>query len=124
MTRAIRLLIVDDDAEDVAITQKLLRSDEQNRFDITCVQTWAAALTALKGPFDVCLVDHHLGADTGLELIIQAIAHGFGGPMILLTGRGDHDLDLLAIKSGAADYLVKDELSAQLLKRVIRHCIE
>ncbi|MEO6600878.1 MAG: response regulator [Polyangiaceae bacterium] len=121
---SIRLLIVDDDPEDFVITKRLLRDNDRSTFEITWVQSSAAAIEALQSPFDVCLVDYHLGADTGLVLIAQAIDQGFRGPMILLTGRGDRDLDLVAIKAGAADYLHKDELSAQLMERVIRHCIE
>jgi len=88
------------------------------------VRTYDAALAALKTPYDACLVDYRLGADSGLELIEKAIAAGYSGPMILLTGQGDHDLDVEAMKAGAADYLSKDQITPQLIERVIRHAIE
>src|SRR5688572_31707594 len=34
---------------------------------------------------------------------------GVGAPLILLTGQGDGDIDLAAMKEGAADYLVKGD---------------
>jgi two-component system cell cycle sensor histidine kinase/response regulator CckA len=44
--------------------------------------------------------------------------------MILLTGQGDHEIDLEAMKAGAADYLIKGQLSANTLERAIRYAIE
>jgi len=44
--------------------------------------------------------------------------------MILLTGQGDHELDIKAIKTGASDYLIKSEINADLLERSIRYSIE
>ncbi|HIK12987.1 MAG TPA: GAF domain-containing protein [Oscillatoriaceae cyanobacterium M33_DOE_052] len=45
-------------------------------------------------------------------------------PMIMLTGVGDRDVDTKAIQAGASDYLVKSQLTPQLLERSIRHSIE
>ena len=121
---AIRVLQVEDDEEDYLLTRKLLIGNGQTSFQVTWVRTYDAALTALKTPYDVCLVDYRLGAESGLALIEQAIAEGYLGPMILLTGQGDHDVDVEAMKAGAADYLAKDQITPQLMERVIRHSIE
>jgi len=45
-------------------------------------------------------------------------------PLILLTGQGDGDIDLLAMRAGAADYLVKGQIDAPLLERSIRYSLE
>jgi two-component system cell cycle sensor histidine kinase/response regulator CckA len=121
-TAPLRVLIVDDDEEDYLLTRRLLRSN--SRPTLKWVQTYDAALEALRAPYDVCLVDYRLGAHSGLTLIERAIAGGFRGPMILLTGQGDHAVDVEAMKAGAADYLVKDQITPQLMERVIRHSIE
>jgi signal transduction histidine kinase len=120
----IRVLLVEDDAEDYLLTQKVLNDNGRANFEITWVKSYDAAISELHAPYDVCLVDYHLGAESGLTLIEKAIAEGFCGPMILLTGAGDHDIDVEAMKVGAADYLVKDQITPQLMERVIRHSIE
>ena len=120
----IRVLLVEDDEEDYLLTGKLLRDDGRAKFEVKWARSYGAALEELKTPYDVCLVDYRLGADNGLALIERAIADGFLGPMIVLTGRGDHDVDVEAMNAGAADYLVKDQLTPQLMERVIRHSIE
>ncbi len=122
-TSPTRLLLVEDDEEDCFLTRKLLRENGRTEFDVTWVRSYDAALQELGTPYDVVLVDHRLGADTGVSLIEQASAQGFQGPMILLTGRGDHEVDVQAMKAGAADYLVKDQLTPQLIERVIRYAI-
>jgi two-component system cell cycle sensor histidine kinase/response regulator CckA len=120
----VRVLLVEDDEDDFLLTGKLLKKSERTAFDVTWVISSAAALKELRNQYDACLVDYHLGADTGLLFIANAIAQGFSGPLILLTGRGDHDIDVEVMKAGAADYLVKDEMTAPLLERVIRHAVE
>jgi hypothetical protein len=41
------------------------------------------------------------------------------GTAILMTGEGDQDLDSTAAKAGAANHLIKGELTAALLERSI-----
>ncbi|MBA3499503.1 MAG: PAS domain S-box protein, partial [Deltaproteobacteria bacterium] len=121
---SLQLLLVEDDEEDYLLTRKLLRDHEGASFVVTWVRTYEEAVVELEKPYDVCLVDYRLGARTGLELITAGVARGFKAPMILLTGRGDHEVDVMAMRLGAADYLVKDQITSQLLERVIRHSIE
>lgn len=54
----------------------------------------------------------------------KAMASGCQSPVILLTGMGEHQVDLAAMKAGAADYLVKSRLDANQLERSIRFAIE
>jgi len=44
-------------------------------------------------------------------------------PVIVLTGQGDRDVDVEAARAGAADYLVKGEVSPALLERAIRYAM-
>ena len=45
-------------------------------------------------------------------------------PCILLTGQGDHDVDMQAMAAGAQDYLVKGKIDAPLLERCVRYALE
>ncbi len=44
--------------------------------------------------------------------------------LILMTGQGDKDIDLEAMKAGASDYLIKGQIDVNLLERSIRYAIE
>jgi two-component system, cell cycle sensor histidine kinase and response regulator CckA len=120
----IRVLLVEDDEDDYRLTRKVLSGSRLATFDVTWVRNYDTALEQLRTPYDVCLLDYRLGAHTGLEVIEAAIADGSHVPIILLTGRGDREVDVEAMKAGAADYLVKDEITPQLIERVIRHAME
>ena len=87
--------------------------------------TYDAALEAIAcNQHDVYLVDYRLGEQDGLALLCKAIANGCKAPIIMLTGQGDHEVDIAAMKAGAADYLVKGQIDPPLLDRSIRYAIE
>src|SRR5205823_5004967 len=60
----------------------------------------------------------------GLDLLAEARRRGCGGPVILLTGQNDWEVDLAAMESGAADFLEKGRLDATLLERSIRYTLQ
>lgn len=121
----IRVLIIEDDEDDYIITRGLFAEIEPHKFNLDWVNTYDAALKAISHKHhDVYLVDYRLGINTGLDLIQTAIATGCQAPMILLTGQGDLDIDIAAMKAGVADYLVKGRIDALLLERSIRYAIE
>jgi two-component system cell cycle sensor histidine kinase/response regulator CckA len=125
MTNPIRVLLVDDDPDYHLITRDLLSDIQEARFDLTAVTTYDEAAQAISShQHDVCLIDYRLGARDGLELIREAMAQGCRAPLILMTGQGDHDVDVQAMRAGAADYLVKGEIDAGTLEHSIRYSME
>jgi PAS domain S-box-containing protein len=57
--------------------------------------------------YDVLLLDHRLQGLNALEVMKELIPHHLGIPMILVTGHGDEEVAVQALKLGAADYVVK-----------------
>ncbi len=124
----VRLLLVDDDEDELLILRSLLRQSRQTPGALQFSVEWASDVeTALshiaRADHDVYLIDYRLGAHTGLELIERAVAAGCEAPLILLTGQDDPRVDTDAMRVGATDYLVKDGLSAALLERTLRYAI-
>jgi PAS domain S-box-containing protein len=120
-----RILLVDDDRDEQLIVSDLLRSLRVDAFDLTWKATYAEGLEALlSSRFDVCLVDYRLGERTGLDLLDAAAAACCPTPIVLLTGVGDHEVDMMATTRGAADYLVKGKMTPELLERSIRYAVE
>ncbi len=123
--KSVRVLLVDDDEDDYLITRDYLLENDRNAYQLTWLSHYDKALVAMQSQsFDVCLVDYRLGAHTGLELLRAATQHGFTAPFILLTGQGDRDTDYEAMQAGAADYLVKSQLTAAVLERSIRYAMK
>jgi two-component system cell cycle sensor histidine kinase/response regulator CckA len=120
-----RVLLVEDDEDDYIITRDLFREMPCQNFTLEWVNTFEKGLeTMVLNQHDVCLVDYRLGAHNGIDLLRAAIAKGCQSPVILLTGAGEHEIDLQAMQAGAADYLVKTELQSNALERSIRYAMQ
>lgn len=122
--RTVKVLLVDDDEDDYTLTRDWL-AESPTTFDLEWVATYNAALERIEhNQYDVYLFDYRLGEHNGLELLREAVAYGCQGPIILLTGQGDQEVDMEAMKAGAADYLDKSQISSPWLERSIRYALE
>lgn len=121
----VRVLLVEDDEDDFILTRSLLREIQRQRYDVDWQKTFADGLAAaVCNHHEVCLFDYRLGARNGIDLLTAAREQGCNLPIILLTGQGEHEIDLKAMKAGADDYLVKGRLDSGMLERAIRYAIE
>ena len=121
----IRVLWVGDDGDEFIRIRSALASIPGVRFEVTWAASYPDGLDNIKQRrHDVCLIDDRLGAHEGLEFLRVAITCGARVPLILLTRQGDHALHMAAIRTGAADYLVKGHLTASSLGRSIWHALE
>ena len=107
------------------LTRELLAEAFGGAFELEWVRSWDQALAVIaKARHDIYLVDYRLGERNGLELVREAVELGSAAPFIVLTGQGNREIDLEAMRAGAADYLAKGEMTAPLLDRAIRYAIE
>jgi two-component sensor histidine kinase/FixJ family two-component response regulator len=121
----VRVLLVEDDADDYTLTRDMLSESDGKRFHLDWVATYDAALEQIRRQeHDVYLLDYRLGERNGLELLREAVRLGARAPMILITGQDDRTVDMEAMRAGAADYVIKEHLDAPLLERSIRYAIE
>jgi two-component system, cell cycle sensor histidine kinase and response regulator CckA len=129
----IRVLLVDDDEDDYILTRDWFSEFQVAGCELSWIDNYEAAQNVMlsgnrfanaENQHDIYLVDYRLGIHSGLELLRQAVAKGCSSPIILLTGQGDREIDIEAMKAGAADYLEKSQLTAPLLERSIRYALE
>ncbi|MBE9200966.1 MULTISPECIES: hybrid sensor histidine kinase/response regulator [unclassified Nodularia (in: cyanobacteria)] len=121
----IKVLLVDDDEDDYILTRDWFREFQVAGCELSWRDSYETGKDAIAHQnHDLYLVDYRLGMNSGLELLREAIANGCSSPIILLTGQGDREIDLEAMKAGAADYLEKSQLTAPLLERSIRYAME
>lgn len=124
--KSIRILLVEDDEDDYLIIRECLTElrDHVN-YELDWVQTYQEGLTQIQlANHNIYLIDHYLGAGSGLDLLSEAIKAGCQAPIIMVTGQSDRAIDQAALIAGATDYLVKDKLDGQLLERSIRYALE
>ena len=125
MSDITRILLVDDDEDEYYIILDLLHKISDQKYNLLWESTYSGGIKNLSGGgYDVCLLDYRLGTRTGLEFLDEAVKSGYPTPIIMLTGQGGYKIDLQAMKKGAADFIVKDEITPSLLERTIRYSVE
>ncbi len=121
----IRVLLVEDDEDDCFLVKELLQDIKSRVHKLDWANNYASALGIMPAnKHDVCLVDYRLGAHNGVDLLKAAVAKGCTAPIIILTGMGEAEVDIAAMKAGAADYLVKGRIDSNQLERSIRYAVE
>jgi PAS domain S-box-containing protein len=121
----VKVLLVDDDEDDYIITRDLISGIRESAYQLDWINNYDDALSAVqRREHCICLMDYRLGGQTGLELLRETQSFPGRPPIILLTGQGDHEIDMEAMQAGAADYLVKGQLTSDKLERAIRYAIE
>ena len=63
-------------------------------------------------------------SEMGLTFSMRPLGREYRVPIIFLTGQGNLEVDMEAMKAGAADFLAKGEINGPLLDRSIRYAIE
>ncbi len=118
------VLLIEDDEDDYLLTRDTLSQARGEKFTLSWASSYAKGQQMLREKtFDAILTDYRLGVHTGLDLIGEATALGVRAPIIFLTGRGNYEIDVEAMNSGAADYMAKSEVTPRLLERAIRYAI-
>ncbi len=124
-TKPITVLVVEDDADDAVLIQRYLSNALKVPFQMKHADRLSKGLEYLQGGgFDVVLLDLGLPDGHGLGSFEMAHARAPHVPIIVLTGHNDDELAIEAVQKGAQDYLVKYQVSGDLLKRSIRYAIE
>jgi PAS domain S-box-containing protein len=121
----IRLLLLEDNPGDARLVQTALAEHAPGEFAVVWVERLAQALARLEAEhYDVLLCDLGLPDSTGLATAQVLAARASAMPLVVLTGSHDQDLGQGAIQCGAQDYLVKEEVSGQVIARTLRYAIE
>ena len=122
----IRALLVEDDDEDAAIFFRYAGRLRELEVSVDRVTSEEAAWSHLSdGRFDLIFIDLNLGlGGSGIELLRRLRKGKVNIPAIVVTGSGDELMAVEALKSGAYDYLVKENLTSDLLERALRYAID
>ncbi len=121
----LKVLLIDDDEDDYVVIRDMLDELPGQPIALDWEGDYGKAKKLIgEHQHDAFLVDYRLGPHSGLDLIAETVAErASAAPVILLTGKGDHETDVLAMQRGASDYLVKSQLGGPLLERSIRYAV-
>ena len=121
----IKILLVDDNPGDVLLCKHILAGQTGHNFKIQHASRLSTAMRKARTlSVDLILLDLCLPDSSGLDTFVRMKAQVRDIPIIVLTGTKDEEIALNAVRKGAQDYLVKDELTEGILIRSIRYAIE
>ncbi len=121
------ILIVDDCLEDREIYRYYLQGDNQHTYKILQAETGLEGLALCKQELpDAILLDYMLPDIDGLEFLseLRSCLDSNHLSVLMLTSQGDEEVAVAAMKSGVADYLVKNKITAESLRLVVNYATE
>jgi PAS domain S-box-containing protein len=126
LAHSLHLLVVSDDPEDGRLIEQLAASGLRGtEVAVKRIGDIGEALPAIEnGGYDLLILDARIGDTSGLAVLGAAKRNPADTPIIFLTDDGDDETAVAAMRAGAADYLVKSRVSADLLRNAIRYAFD
>ncbi|MBW8332155.1 MAG: response regulator [Prolixibacteraceae bacterium] len=120
-----RILLLEDSPTDADLTQRSLTKSIPG-----CVMLIASTLKDARSlikneeGFDVALLDMALPDGNGQELLVEIRRAGIDMAVVMLTGSGNEEVAVAALKAGADDYVIKRQGYISHLSMTIHFAIE
>ena len=125
MGRPIKILLIEDSPEDQFLTNRMLEKARYTPFAISFAENLTMGIQyAVNGPIDIILLDLNLPDSLGVETYLRLKLQVPEIPVVVLSGFEDEEMALKAVREGAQDYLIKDQIDSNLLVRSLRYAIE
>ena len=107
MERSLHFLLVDDNPNDRALTERELKRAFP-KLRLTSIITLIALESALAlRDYDFVITDYHINWTDGMKVLAAVKLHLPHCPVIMFTGTGSEHIVAEAMKNGLDDYVVK-----------------
>src|SRR2546430_5403879 len=124
---ALHVLIVDDDPALLQALPETLRL-RMNGVTVDTADSSAAALDRISArDYDAIVTDIRMPGMDGLTLLAEILGRRPGTPTLMITGHGEEDLAVRALRGGAYDFIQKpidrDQFVASLHRAIAAHAL-
>jgi PAS domain S-box-containing protein len=121
----LQVLLVEDSPSDAALLQENLLLSGNRSLSVNVAKSLREADDLLKGNhIDAVLLDLTLPDSSGLNTVQWARRICSNLPVVVLTGVGDENTGIAAVRMGIQDYLVKGRADGWAVTRAIHYSIE
>jgi two-component system response regulator AtoC len=118
----VKILIVEDEQD---YRDYLKQHLEEQGHGVTAATDGATALEAFSAEeYDLVLLDHRLPGKDGVEVLKQLKAVNRDTPVVMMTAYGYVQNAVQAMRSGALDYVAKEDLGPDVLDLIVTHALE
>jgi len=123
--RLTHVLVVEADPREADRLRKRLLDARTGAYAVSVVRSLQGAIARARGvPVDVMLASLSLPDSSGLWTVEIAASELPHVPLIVLAPDDDENVGLAAVKAGAEDYVLRDEVKGRALARAIRYAVE
>ena len=117
------VLIVDDNADDRRVVKRHLGRDNYCEYVFREASSGSAGLAELTDQTpDVVVLDHHLGESNGIE-VLDHLRRTSPREVAVVFLTGSDGLRADPLEHGADDYLSKEEITGQQLRRAVDNAV-
>ncbi len=122
----LRIVLIEDNPGDAVLLQEVLNEQElKPPFSMKWIKRLDRGCDYLRNnDADIILLDLSLPDSYDIDTFINLNAHVSGIPVVILTGNRNEALAQQALKLGAEDYLVKEDLNPKMIWRVLQYSLE
>lgn len=120
--KTIRVLIVEDNPDHAQLMKECLSFME--KFECRSVNSISSMWQEIhrKNP-DIILLDNYLPDGQGINVVKELITELPLTPIVMITALGNEQIAVQALKSGAADYWIKDEKYWETLPELVERTV-
>ena len=125
MKDGLRILLIEDNPGDADLIREYLSTSVNIVFQLECQTRMSDALKCLsENTYDLIILDLGLPDCSGISSVEKLKQTDKNVPFIVLTGNNDEQIGIAAVKAGAQDYLIKNELTSRHLISAVRYAME
>jgi PAS domain S-box-containing protein len=122
-----KVLYIEDNPVDAELTLIELKR-QGTKFSVTHVSSIREALALFYDPkqadFDLILTDMNLADGSGLSLLAEIRNMRVPIAVVMVTGQGDEDTAVAALKAGADDYVIKHKDYLKTLPQTLENALD
>ena len=120
----VKILLIEDNLAEARLLQEFLKQNQSQEFSLFHVKRLKDGLHQLnQQKYDIILLDLTLPDSQGLSSLPLLISKYPSTPIVVLTNTNDEELAVEAVRRGAQDYLVKRQVTPDILVRSVQYAI-
>ena len=121
----LKILLVEDEPVHAKLaTRELTNFDKSIKIKHVTTADECLNWVQENNKYDLIILDYSLPQKNGIEILNEIKRRGkFTKPVIMVTGHGDENIAIEAMKLGAADYIIKTDDYLKRLPYVVKDCV-
>jgi two-component system cell cycle response regulator len=122
----IHVLLVEDNPGDARLIAEMLKGEGADEFVLKHVPSLQEGLRSLSHDCgnQVILLDLGLPDENGLQTLRRIVPLAEDASVVVITGLQNEKLGTDALREGALDYLIKGQIDARHLRRILHYAVE